>query len=150
MSNNRNELFNGSGYYDPTAFEAIQKASLDERKRKNKPKREPPRVYIASPFKGDTERNVQNALRYCRFAVEQGYFPLAPHCYLPLFMDDDDPAERELALSFGLRLLNGCKELWVFGDRISEGMKQEIKAAKKWHIHIRQFTENLKEVYPKC
>jgi len=148
MSNNRNARFNGEGYYDPTAFEAICRTSRDERKRKDKPKREPPRVYIASPYKGDTETNVQNALRYCRFAVEQGYFPLAPHCYLPRFMDDDNPSERELALSFGLRLLNSCKELWVFGERISEGMRREIAEARKLGIHIRHFVNKCEEAFP--
>jgi hypothetical protein len=139
-----------SWFRDPTFDEAARNLMRNERgikdKRAGKPP-EPPRVYIASPYKGDTESNVRNALRYCRFAVKQGYFPLAPHCYLPLFMDDGNPAERKLALSFGLRLLYGCREVWVFGDRISEGMRSEINAAKRNHIRVRQFTENCKEVF---
>jgi hypothetical protein len=149
MSNYRGDKFNGAGYYDPTPYEAMRHLSLRDNRRKDSPKREPPRIYICSPYRGDVEVNTRNALKYCRFAVEQGYFPIAPHCYLPLFMDDNRPAERNLALSFGLRLLNGCKEIWVFGERVSEGMRNEINAAKKWHIPIRQFTDNLKEVYPK-
>ena len=61
-------------------------------------------------------------------------------------MDDEIPAQRELALSFGIRLLHGCRELWVFGDVISEGMKREISAAKRRYIPIRYFQENCEEV----
>jgi hypothetical protein len=144
MNDYRNLKFNASGYYDPTAFNAIQSVILTEEKanRQSKPKR----VYIASPYKGDTERNVINALKYCRFAVVQNCFPIAPHCYLPRFMNDDNPAERELALFFGLRLLNGCKELWVFGEQISDGMRGEIDAAKQHHIPVRYFSTDCKEV----
>ena len=127
---------NAEGYHDPTAYEALKSVSKSEKK---KPK--PVRVYIASPYKGDTETNVQNALRYCRFAVEQGAFPIAPHCYLPRFLDDDIPAERELALSFGLRLLRGCREVWVFGGTISEGMRAEIEAAKQQRKTIKYFSD---------
>jgi hypothetical protein len=133
---------NAEGYFDPTAFEALTAVAKTERT----PKTDYQRVYICSPYRGDTEINAANALRYCRFAVKQGFFPLAPHCYLPLFMNDDIPAERELALSFGLRLLHGCRELWVFGEVISEGMKREIDASKRQSIKIRRFTADCKEV----
>ena len=69
-------------------------------------------------------------------------------CYLPRFMDDDIPAERELALSFGIRLLCGCRELWVFGEIISEGMKGEIEESKRRGITIRYFTKKCEEVRP--
>jgi len=134
-------------FRDPTVEAAIRNETIREREAKRRNHQtEHPKVYICSPYKGDTEVNVQNALRYCRFAVEQGYFPIAPHCYLPRFMDDGDPEERKLALSFGLRLLYGCAELWVFGDKISEGMKLEILAAKQRNIRIRLFSQGLTEV----
>ena len=41
-------------------------------------------------------------------------------------------------------LLEWCDELWVFGEVISEGMKQEIEWAKD--KPIRYFTEDLEEV----
>jgi len=61
-------------------------------------------------------------------------------------MNDDNPAERRLALSFGLRLLNDCQELWVFGSRISEGMKREIVTARRRGIKIKRFNVNKEEV----
>ncbi len=137
---------NAEGYPDPTAYGALTAVQREERRGCR-----PPRtmIYICSPFKGDAESNVSNALRYCRFAVERGYLPIAPHCYLPRFMDDGVPAERELALSFGLRLLNGCQELWAFGDHISEGMSREIDAARRQCMKIRRFTADCQEASPK-
>jgi len=145
MSNNRSDRFNGSGYYDPTAYEALRNISRSERK-EHKGKQSAPKIYICSPYRGDTENNVRNARRYCRFAVEQGCFPIAPHLFLPQFMNDNIRSERELALSFGLRLLNGCKEMWIFGNKISEGMQMEIDAAKHQNKSLRFFTSDLKEV----
>ncbi len=138
---------NAEGYADPTAYSALTAVQREERRGSRPPRQ---MIYICSPFKGDTETNTANALRYCRFAVERGYLPIAPHCYLPRFMDDSVPTERELALSFGLRLLTGCQELWAFGDYISEGMGREIDAARRHSIKIRRFTAECKEVHPKC
>lgn len=142
---NKNPKYNASGCLDMTAYKAIN-ATDREARREAGIKPDPPKVYICSPFAGDTETNVANALKYCRFALSKGKFPIAPHCYLPRFMDDANPAERELALSFGTRLLYECREMWVFGKKVSDGMEKEILAAQWRHIRIRQFTEDCREV----
>lgn len=36
------------------------------------------KVYICSPYRGDTETNVENARKYCRAAVELSCLPIAP------------------------------------------------------------------------
>ena len=41
----------------------------------------------------------------------------------------------------GIILLNKCKELWVFGDTISAGMKAEIERAKKTKMPIKYIKE---------
>ena len=43
-------------------------------------------------------------------------------------------------------LLTKCVQLWVFGSSISEGMTQEIQWAKRRHMPIRYFTEEMEEV----
>lgn len=60
-------------------------------------------------------------------------------------MNDADEDERELGIYMGLVLLTKCKELWVFGEKITEGMLREIKRAKWRNIPVRYFTENLEE-----
>ena len=95
---------------------------------------------------GDIEKNVAAARAYSRFAVEQGYIPIAPHLLFPQFLNDTDQKERELGLFFGNAIMSKCSEVWVFGSHISSGMETEIKRAKWKNYRLRYFTENLEEV----
>jgi hypothetical protein len=102
-------------------------------------------VYICSPYSGDVRRNIEAARRYCRFAVEAGYIPFAPHLFFPQFMDDHILEERDLALSFGESFMDNCSEVWVFGNRISPGMSAELKAAIRKRLTIRFFPSDCLE-----
>ena len=42
--------------------------------------------------------------------------------------------------------LGKCNELWVFGEYSTKGMQMEIDKAKKRHMTIRYFTEDMEEV----
>lgn len=130
---------NAEGYADPTAYEALTAVAKSEKPYK-------PLVYIASPYAGDTKTNVRRAQGYCRFAVTKNCIPIAPHLHYPQFMDDSDKEQRELGLFFALVLLGKCDELWIFGDRVSNGMSQEIKKAEKRGIPIRRFSFKCEEV----
>ncbi len=113
---------------------------------KNQDRKYRPLVYVCSAYSGDVTTNTEKAKQYCRFALEQGQIPLALHLMFPLFMNDDDPAERELAIFMDVVLLGKCDELWVFGEIISEGMAVEIKVAKKRRQTIRYFNSDMQEV----
>lgn len=128
--------FNSEGYYDPTPRKALSNIEKESRVWKSL-------VYVASPFAGDIARNTENAVRYCRFAVDSGAIPLAPHLYLPRFMSEE--TEREAAMFMNMVFLGKCEQLWVFGDRITNGMAAEIAKAKKRGMPIRYFTENCEE-----
>lgn len=132
---------NIEGYPDPTAGDAMARI----RKEWIEAKEYRPLIYICSPYAGDPSGNKKKAIRYCRFAVEKGYIPIAPHLLFPQFMDDKDPLEREMGLHFGKVLLGHCQEIWVFGETISEGMDQEIKKARWKNYRIKYFTSDLKE-----
>ena len=134
--------YNSEGYPDPTAFGAL--SSIENEARALRAFR--PIVYICSPFAGDIEKNVVATRTYSRFAVEQGYIPIAPHLLFPQFLDDSDPKERELGLFFGNAIMSKCSEIWAFGNRISEGMKAEINRAKWKNYRLRYFTEECQEV----
>ena len=114
----------------------------------NKPKDRTyrPLVYVCSPLSGDVPGNTERARKFCRFALEKGAIPLAPHLMFPQFMDDEDPAERELAIFMDVILLGKCSELWVFGETVSAGMQAEIDVAKKRRQPIRYFTNDFQEV----
>ncbi len=93
------------------------------------------KVYIASPYAGDVERNTEMARQYCRYAAELGAIPLAPHLLFTQFLDDAVPEERELGRGMGMELLTVCDELWVCGPTVSRGMAAEIAEAERLGIH---------------
>ena len=134
--------FNSEGYYDPTTYEAL--SSIEKEERSLRTFR--PIVYICSPYAGDVETNVQKARRYCRFAVDKGYIPIAPHLLFTQFLNDDNPKERQLGIFFGNAVMSKCSEVWVFGEHISNGMEAEIKRAKWKNYPLRYFNEDLEEV----
>jgi len=105
-----------------------------------------PWVYIASPYRGDVKTNTENAKRYSFFAVMQGKVPFCPHIYFTQFLDDNVKVERKIGLNLALHKLRRCREVWVFGDTVSEGMRNEIWIAKKRHIPVRYFTSECVEV----
>lgn len=132
---------NAEGYQDPTAYEALTNIVKEERS----VRAFRPIVYICSPFSGNTEVHTGMARAYCRFAVDKGYLPIAPHLLFPQFLDDADQFERKLGCRFGEILMDRCAEVWVFGSYFSKGMKAEIQRAKRKGYTIRYFNEVLKE-----
>ena len=137
------DKFNSEGYADLTAYEALVKIEQEERAAR-KAANFRPLVYICSPYSGNIEFNANSARIYSRFAVAKGAIPLAPHLLFPQFISEEH--ERSLALFMGTVLLGKCKEIWVFGEYVSDGMKREIAKAEKMGKIIRYFTEELEEV----
>ena len=133
--------FNHEGYFDPTTYEALSNIETEARKARFRPV-----VYVCSQFSGDPFGNAEKARRYCRFAVDSGFVPFAPHLLFPQFMNDAVSEERELALFMGIVMLTKCAELWVFGDRITKGMSQEIRKAESRNMIVRYFTTDCEEV----
>ena len=133
---------NCEGYLDLTAYEAM---SIMERSERRKRK---PCVFICSPYAGDVECNIENARRYLLFAVKKGAIPFAPHLLYPQVMDDADPGQRELGIEFSLAFLSRCDALWVFGGRVSQGMRAEIIKAMRRGMTIRFFNDQCQEVQP--
>ena len=133
---------NREGYADPTAGAAVSQLMEEyrqERRRlfaaKNRKK-----IYVASKYAGDIQINIENAIWCCRYVIDRGYMPIASHLLYPQILDDSIPRERELGLMFGLALLAGCDEVWVFtvNGEVSSGMEKEIEEAKRLGIPVRQ------------
>ena len=96
------DKFNSEKYYDPTAYEALTNIV---KKEKMEAKKYRPLVYVCSPFSGDIKGNTEKARLYSKFAVDCGCIPVTPHLFFPQFMNDEDPAERTLAIIMDLILL---------------------------------------------
>lgn len=136
------DKFNSEHYADPTPQQAL---SIIETEREAM-KTYRPLVYICSPYSGDVAGNVKNARRYCRFAFEQGCIPIAPHLLFTQFLDDSNLKERELGLHFGNVLMSQCREVWVFGNSVSQGMDAKIRRARWKNYRLRFFDNALREV----
>ncbi len=137
-------LYNSGGYFSPTEYEAMTRIEKVE-KAAARTAAFRPIVYICSPYAGDIERNTENARRYSRFAVDQHCLPITPHIYFTQFMNDAVPEEKDIAIFMNWVLMSKCAELWVFGEVVSKGMKAEIDRAKRKHMKIRYFTEEMEE-----
>lgn len=135
------DFLNQERYPDPTAYAAL--TAIEKQIREARAFR--PIVYICSPFSGNVEENIENGRRYCRFAVDKGYIPIAPHLLFLQFLNDNDMIEREMGIHFGNVLMSHCAEVWVFGEYISSGMRTEIDRAKRKGYKLRYFSSDLKE-----
>lgn len=136
---------NHEGYLDKIAHDTINNIQREE-KAADKKAAYLPLVYVCSPYAGDIETNTEKAKKYSRFAMDQGTIPVTPHLLYPQFMDDTNKDEREKAMHFNYVLLGKCKEVWVFGGVITHGIAHEISIARKRHMVIRWFTQDMKEV----
>lgn len=96
-------------------------------------------VYICSPLSAPTEqgvrKNMEKAAYYAGLVSGiTGCRAIAPHSFLPEYLDDNIPEEREAAFAFGLSILKLSKAVIVCGNRISSGMRGEIKMAGELDI----------------
>lgn len=95
------------------------------------------RVFLASPYRGDTKRNVAYA-RACAYdCVQRGESPLVPHLSFTQFLDDGIEADRNAGMEAGIAWLNVCETLAVYVDLgISSGMHAETMQAKLLGIPV--------------
>lgn len=93
-------------------------------------------VYICSPYAGDVENNIRFARAACLYAAEHGCAPVAVHLLYPQILDDNVPAQREIGIQMGLRVLASCDEMWICGSHISHGMSCEIIEAERIGIPV--------------
>lgn len=110
-------------------------------------------IYICSPLSAPTKEEIRKNMAGAKYyswyvAVEFGGRTIAPHSFLPDYLDDHIPQERQVALDFGLSILKICKALIVCGDIISSGMAGEIRKAREWGIKVYRLriTENKEEL----
>ena len=103
------------------------------------------KVYICSPYRDSNADKVTESIRlakeYCAFAMRTAIdiLPVAPHIYFTQFLDDTVPDARSIGTQAGLALLTECEEVWVFGDKVSDGMVQEMATASRLGKTLRFF-----------
>lgn len=98
-------------------------------------------LYICSPLSAPTQDGIRENMKKATFYkwIMKKKFEcrtIAPHGFLPRYLDDNIPQERQIALEFGLSVLKVCKALIVCGDTISSGMAGEIRKARELGIKV--------------
>ena len=94
------------------------------------------KVFISHPVSGAVEANLENALRWVRWALDHGEIPFAPYITYLGALDESNDDERLLGMKVGIQILSHCDELWVCGNNITTGMGEEIYRAQTYNIPI--------------
>lgn len=100
--------------------------------------------YICSPYRGETseqiDRHIKYAVHLTREALLQGNYPITPHLYYTVALDDKKEEERKIGTEAALELIKSCDVL-IVGQRygISKGMEMEINVAKQLNKPIYYF-----------
>jgi len=107
-------------------------------------------IYVASRYRADTEQQFNNQMEITKIVsreiVAAGYDVIVPHLYYPLFLDDNEEAERKAGIQSAIRLLDICDAVYVsIGLGVSKGMESEINHAKKNNMDIYYF-RNINEL----
>jgi hypothetical protein len=108
-------------------------------------------VYIAHPISGDILGNlerIKNIVRRLNLAFPD-LVPFAPYWLDCHALDDNNPLERARGIRNDQELFRRkfIDELWLWGDRISDGMMAEIKLANELRIPVVPQTASTLEAY---
>ncbi len=103
-------------------------------------------IYIASRYSAKTQEQFDKQMEatksISREVVLAGHEVIVPHLYYPLFLNDDDIAERLVGTQSAIKLLDVCDLLVVYvGLGISSGMRAEIETARQKGMQIYHFDD---------
>lgn len=97
-------------------------------------------VFVSHPIGGDVARNMALVEEKCGwiFKYKPEVMPLVPYLMALKFLDDRNPDDRLRGISHNRQYFEEgfVDELWLFGDRISAGMWQEITWAREFGIPV--------------
>lgn len=106
-------------------------------------------VYIAHPISGDVSGNLNKIIEIVRQIniTRPDILPFAHYWVDCHALDDTIHEERARGIRNDVTLLKAgfINEVWLFGDRISSGMRHEIELAKKLGIKVVAKTSQTRE-----
>lgn len=106
-------------------------------------------VYIAHPINGNSRGNILKVLAICQHVHRGVVMPIAPYLTPLSYLDDTKPKERAKGLIYNREFFKRglIDELWLYGEKISDGMLGEIKLAKKYQIPIIPKSRQTKKIF---
>ena len=129
--------------YHPTDadYEAIRQAvvqylDLFRDRQQERTQDGPKLVYICAPLRGDVEKNIEFARQKAQEVFQAGDIPVCPHLMFPPIADPENPVQDQAAREMGLRLVESCQEVHVYGPEWTDGMWAEIHHAMDRKIPV--------------
>ena len=132
--------------YHPTAadYEVIRQAAKqyldvfrDRQQERVQDQDGPKLVYICAPLRGEVEKNIEFARQKAQEVFQAGDIPVCPHLMFPPIADPENPQQDQAAREMGLRLVESCQEVHVYGPEWTEGMWAEIRHAMDLGIEVK-------------
>lgn len=102
-------------------------------------------VYIAHPIGGDVSGNILLVEKECEriFTQQPEVTPIAPYLFALKFLNDDNPLDRSRGVKMNKEYFTRgfVDEVWLFGNRISAGMWEEVQWARNLRIPVVPMTD---------
>jgi hypothetical protein len=107
----------------------------------------PKLIYISHPLSGDIAKNIKDILKICKKIHTAKIIPFAPYLVAANYLKDHVSRERKLGMRANVECFNRrvMDEVWLCGNKISKGMQEEIKLAKKHKIPVKYYNNKLKK-----
>lgn len=138
---NRNDslFFNGEGYYDPTAGQALLNVLRQQRRRYVSWSGQP--IYLCTDSSTCTSEDLRLLDRFCNFAILQGAHPVAPILFYSDLYDLRDRSQRSMVLKATRSWFRHASEIWILGKNNPFGLKQELQHVIRRGKTVRRFAE---------
>ena len=104
-------------------------------------------IYICHPISGDVKSNLVKVTEICSALHNKDVIPVAPYLVSLQYLNDNVMEDRDLGIDANLECFRRkyVDEVWLYGEHISPGMKQEILIAKEYGIPVKAQTEGTKK-----
>ena len=108
----------------------------------------PKLVYICAPLRGDVEKNIEFARQKALEVFQAGDIPVCPHLMFPPIADPENPTQDQAAREMGLRLVESCQQVNVYGTVLTEGMWAEVNHAILLGIPVKSDLKAIRRAQP--
>jgi hypothetical protein len=104
-------------------------------------------VFVAHEISGDIAGNIKKVIAICRVLHLKGIIPIFPSFIWRQYFTGITPEEKVLIGKvneeyFGREMID---EVWIYGPRLSDGIKEEIRLAVKNGVTVIAKSVQLKE-----
>ena len=139
----------------PADYQVIRQATSDylsafrERVPEHDTRSGPKLVYICTPLRGEAEQNITLAKETARVVFQGGDIPICPNLLFTLIATPGDPVQEQAAQEMGLRLVELCQQVNVYGPVLTPKMQAETQRAHDLGIPVIFDQKRLEKTRPR-